>query len=191
MTTNGEERTLRVLIANEHKEGLERIAVAVTELGHEVVAQQRDPGEVGPVVLSNAPDVALVGLHQDPEHALELIGEIADESTCPVIALIDEEDPSFVAKAADKGIFATASAHDYDGLKAALAIALSRFSDYERIARAFDRRAVTERAKGILMERHGLDEKQAFELLRSHARSNNTQLKGVAEAVIQAHRLLP
>jgi AmiR/NasT family two-component response regulator len=192
MTTNGnEERTLRVLVANEHKQGLDRIADAVAELGHEVVSRQKDPGEIATVVLSQEPDVALVGLHQDHEHALELISEIADESTCPVIALVDEEDPEFVARAADRGVFATASTQDPQALKSALAVALTRFSDYERLARAFDRRALTERAKGILMERHRLDEKPAFELLRNHARSHNARLYDVAEAVIKAHKLLP
>jgi response regulator NasT len=193
VSTNGnkEERALRVLVANEHKQGLERIAEAVAELGHDVVSRQKDPGEVAAAVLSQEPDVALVGLHQDREHALELIGEIADESTCPVIALVDEEDPEFVAKAADRGVFATASVQDHQALTSALAVALTRFSDYERLATAFDRRALTERAKGILMERHRLDERPAFQLLRNHARSHNARLYDVAEAVTRAHRLLP
>jgi response regulator NasT len=192
MSTNGHEtRPLRVLVANEHKQGLERIAEAVAQLGHEVVSRHRDPGEVAAEVLNQQPDVALVGLHQDREHALGLIGEITDESACPVIALVDEEDTEFVAQAADRGVFATASSQDHQSLKSALAVALTRFSDYERLSRAFGRRALTERAKGILMERHGLGERPAFELLRNHARSHNTRLYDVAEAVTKAHRLLP
>jgi AmiR/NasT family two-component response regulator len=50
---------------------------------------------------------------------------------------------------------------------------------------------VIERAKGILMERHSLDDRDAFELLRSHARANNRKLVDVARAVAEGHLLLP
>ena len=54
-----------------------------------------------------------------------------------------------------------------------------------------DRRAVTERAKGILMERHSADERQAFELLRENARANSRRVVEVAQSVVDGHALLP
>ena len=48
-----------------------------------------------------------------------------------------------------------------------------------------------ERAKGILMERHAIDEDHAFEMMRAHARSTNRKLTTIAEAVVDGHRLLP
>jgi AmiR/NasT family two-component response regulator len=56
---------------------------------------------------------------------------------------------------------------------------------------AFGRRALTERAKGILMERHGIDEASAFEMLRESARVGNRKLIDLASAVVDGHRLLP
>jgi response regulator NasT len=50
---------------------------------------------------------------------------------------------------------------------------------------------VTERAKGILMERHGLDERQAFELLRDHSRRTGRKLVDIAAAVVDSHLVLP
>jgi response regulator NasT len=50
---------------------------------------------------------------------------------------------------------------------------------------------VTERAKGILMERHSIDEQAAFEMLRAHARRTNRKIIDVAEAVIASRDLLP
>ena len=55
---------------------------------------------------------------------------------------------------------------------------------------AFARRAVTERAKGILMERHSLDEQQAFNMIREQARRTNQKIVDVAEALIASHRPL-
>jgi response regulator NasT len=50
---------------------------------------------------------------------------------------------------------------------------------------------VIERAKGILMERHSVDDRAAFELLRDHARSGNRRVVDVAQAVLEGHALLP
>ena len=76
-------------------------------------------------------------------------------------------------------------------MQSSIDISLERFAEYHALEGAFGRRAVTERAKGILMERHSLDEQQAFHLLRDHARRTNRKIADVAEAVLASHRLLP
>jgi response regulator NasT len=48
-----------------------------------------------------------------------------------------------------------------------------------------------ERAKGILMERHSIDDGSAYEVLREHARNTNRKLIDVAATVVDGHRLLP
>jgi response regulator NasT len=68
---------------------------------------------------------------------------------------------------------------------------LRRFAEYHDLEGAFGRRAITERAKGILMERHSIGEGAAFELLREHSRSANRKLVDVSSAVVDGHRLLP
>ena len=68
---------------------------------------------------------------------------------------------------------------------------LRRFTEYHDLEGAFGRRAVTERAKGILMERHSVDDAGAFEMLRDQSRRANTKLADVAAAVVDGHRLLP
>ena len=68
---------------------------------------------------------------------------------------------------------------------------LRRFAEYHDLEGAFGRRAVTERAKGILMERHSVDERSAFAMLLSTSRNTNRKLIDVATAVVDGHRLLP
>ena len=69
-------------------------------------------------------------------------------------------------------------------------VALQRFAEYHALEGAFGRRAVTERAKGILMERHSLDEQQAFHLLREQARRTNRKVVDVAGSILESHQLL-
>jgi AmiR/NasT family two-component response regulator len=105
-----------------------------------------------------------------------------------VIALMHAPDPAFLGEASKRGIFAYVD--DGDDWQSSIDIVLRRFADYRALEDAFARRAVTERAKGILMERYSLDEMAAFELLRDHARASNRKLVDLALAVVDAHRLL-
>ena len=186
---------LRVLIANERRDRLALVAPIVAALGHEVIAREIDVDEVGPVTARERPDVALVGLGASSEHALVLIERIVHEAWCPVILLIHEPDPRFVREASKRGIFAYITDKDGEGAAGdwqnSIDIVLRRFTEYNDLEGAFGRRAVTERAKGILMERHSVAEEAAFAMLRDHARSSNRKLADVASAVVDGHALLP
>jgi AmiR/NasT family two-component response regulator len=182
---------LRVLIANERADRLALVAPIVAALGHEVIAREIEAEDVGAVTARERPDVALVGLGEGSDHALQLVEKIVREATCPVIALIHAPDPDFVKEASKRGIFAYVTDADATEWQSSIDIVLRRFSEYHDLEGAFGRRAVTERAKGILMERHSVAEEAAFELLRDHARSTNRKLVDVATAVVDGHRLLP
>ena len=182
---------LRVLIANERTDRLALVAPIVADLGHEVVASEIDVKEVGALTARERPDVALVGLGKSSQHALALIDKIVNEAACPVILLIHAPDPPFVKEASKRGIFAYITDADVEEWQSAIDIVLRRFTEYHDLEGAFDRRAVTERAKGILMERHAVDDADAFEMLREQSRRTNTKLAEVAAAVVDGHRLLP
>jgi AmiR/NasT family two-component response regulator len=182
---------LRVLIANERKDRLALVAPIVVALGHEVIAREIDIGDVGLVTARERPDVALVGLGESSEHALGLIDKIVREAACPVIVLLHARDPAFVREASKRGVFAHISDDDVEDWQSSIDIVLRRFAEYHALQGAFGRRALTERAKGILMERHSIDEDAAFEMLRERSRIDNRKLIDLAAAVVDGHRLLP
>jgi AmiR/NasT family two-component response regulator len=182
---------LRVLIANERKDRLALVAPIVAALGHEVIAREIDVADVGTVTARERPDVALVGLGSSSDHALGLIEKIVQEAACPVIVLIHAPDPGFVKEASKRGVFAYITDADAKDWQSSIDIVLRRFTEYHDLEGAFGRRALTERAKGILMERHSVNESSAFTLLREHARDHNRKLVDVATAVVDGHLLLP
>jgi AmiR/NasT family two-component response regulator len=182
---------LRVLIANERRDRLALVAPIVAALGHEVIAREIEVGDVGEVTARERPDVALVGLGESSKHALELIEKIVQEATCPVIALIHAPDPRFVKEASKRGVFAYITDSDGEEWQSSIDIVLRRFAEYHDLEGAFGRRAVTERAKGILMERHSIDEAAAFDMLRHNSRAANRKLVDIASAVVDGHPLLP
>jgi AmiR/NasT family two-component response regulator len=182
---------LRVLIANERKDRLALVIPIVIALGHEVIARAIDVADVAAVSARERPDVALVGLGQSSAQALELIDKIVREAACPVIVLLHARDPDFVKEASKLGVFAHISDGDVEDWQSSIDIVLRRFAEYHDLKGAFGRRALTERAKGILMERHNIDEASAFEMLREHSRIDNRKLIDLAAAVVDGHRLLP
>jgi AmiR/NasT family two-component response regulator len=187
------ERTepLRVLIANERQDRLEAATAVVERLGHVVVACELGVADVAGTTARTKPDVALVAVGESSAHALALISRIVQEAACPVIALLEVEDVDFIHEAARRGVFAYLVDGVTEELESALDITLERFAEFQNLEGAFGRRAITERAKGILMERHRIDEQAAFELLRAQARNSGRKLVDVAEAVVEGYLLLP
>ena len=177
---------LRVLVADERQQYLEPVSKAVRELGHEVIAHEVEISKVGRATLERRPDIAIVALHDDTDHALELITEIVHEATCPVMALVQGARLEFVAEAARRGIFAYLDSTAETELQGAIDVALQRYQEYRKLLGAFESRTRIERAKGILMERHGLDDQQAFDRLRSQARSSRRKLLEVVEEVLDS-----
>src|SRR5829696_6440256 len=102
------DRGLRVVVADENKEALEGISKLLRELGHDVVARETSVDGVAAALAEDEPELAMVKLHGDDEHALDLIQGLVDEGGCPVVALLDSEDADFIARAAERGIVAYA-----------------------------------------------------------------------------------
>lgn len=184
--------TLHVLIANERDARLDKITAIVERLGHEIVARSLDVVNVAALSRNSHADVALVGLGLDGTHALELISSIVKEAACPVIALLDGADPSYVDEAAKRGVFAYVVIDGDDAeLRHALDITLRRFAEFSNLQGAFGRRAIIEQAKGILMARNGIDADAAYELLKAHSQHTGRKLVEVAEALTQTSQLIP
>ena len=189
---------LRILLADQDPGALKVTAGQVRALGHvptEIAVNLREAAEA---IARDDPDLTIVVLYGDDEHALDLIEEINAYSSGPVIALLDREDPEFVAEAAERGIFAYARQETAESIQSAIEVAMPRWREHqelteqvERLESALQRRALIERAKGILMERHNLDDRAAFQRVREHARGTNRTVVDVAAAVAEGHALLP
>jgi AmiR/NasT family two-component response regulator len=150
------------------------------------------------VIARDDPDLSIVVVYESDHTALELIEEITEYARGPVIAILEKEDPEFVGSAAERGIDAFAREGMAESIQSAIEVAVRRHGERRRLAEqvqrlesALERRAVIERAKGILMERHSVSEREAFDRLRDHARSRNRTVVDVAASVAEGHALLP
>ncbi len=189
---------LRVLIADEDEAALRGLHQILEHLGHEVTPYAVSAGEAVELIVRESPQVAIVVVHEDDEHALALIGEAVEYADGPVIAQLPDADIEFLSRAAERGISAFAESSDPESIQGTIEIAVRRYREgqelhdkVEQLEGALVRRSVIERAKGILMERHSVAEQEAFELLRDHSRASGRRVIDVARSVVEGHALLP
>ena len=102
----GSERHLRVLVADEDKPALAQLGSVLESLGHQVTPYAVSVAEAIEQISTEDPDLAIVVVHRDHEHALTLIGETVEYASGPVIAQARDSDVEFVARAAERGISA-------------------------------------------------------------------------------------
>jgi response regulator NasT len=192
------ETNLRVLIADENEDALRNLHEVLSRLGHEVTPYAVSVQEAVDLIAKEDPEVAIVVVHNDDEHALALISEAVEFASGPVIAQLPDTDVAFLARAAEAGISAYAESMDPESVQGAIEVAVRRHRETVRLGEkvaqlesALERRGTIERAKGILMERHSVNDREAFEMLRDHARSTGRRVVEVAQSVLDGHALLP
>jgi AmiR/NasT family two-component response regulator len=192
------ETNLRVLIADENESALRRLHEVLAGLGHDVTPYAVSVQDAVELIAKEDPQIAIVVVHDDDDHALALIGEAVEFASGPVIAQLPDADVDFLSRAADRGVSAYVESMDPESVQGAIEIAVRRYREarqlhekVDQLEGALERRGVIERAKGILMERHGVGEREAFELLRDHSRASRRRVVEVAQSVLDGHALLP
>jgi AmiR/NasT family two-component response regulator len=130
---------LRILLANERRDRLDLLAHIIDGMGHDVVGREIDVSAVGALTAKTRPDVAIVGLGESLEHALDHVSAIVREAFCPVIAVLPSHDPEWVAEASRRGLYAYLLDDRPAELQSAVDITLRRFADYHELRGAFDR----------------------------------------------------
>lgn len=144
------------------------------------------------------PDVVIFDLADVEQAQLLTILKIARELKRPVVMFVNESDSAMTAAAVEAGV----SAYIIDGLKKErvkpiVEMAVSRFelfskleAELEDTREALNQRKNIDRAKGILMKRHGLTEEEAYTKIRNTAMNQNRKIAAVAASLISAAELL-
>ena len=192
-----ESESQKVLLANADRDELEALAQLVEQAGHDVVALTITAAETADAIVENRPTMAMILVEGDEDHALDLMVEIRSFADIPLVVLARSiSDPS-LQQAAELALEVLHVPGTPDTVAKVIETAGQRFSErksFERRVGEFDgileRRTIIEQAKGILMERHGIDANEAFGRIRDLARSKQLRVADVAASVITARDLL-
>jgi response regulator NasT len=93
--------------------------------------------------------------------------------------------PETIRRAVRAGV----SAYIVDGLdparvKSIVASAIATFEEFQRLRQQLAERKHVDRAKAILMKKHGFDEETAYAMLRKRAMERNLRIGEVAQRII-------
>lgn len=144
------------------------------------------------------PDMIIVDAESSARDTLEHVVMATRGARRPVVLFTDDSDTSHVGAAIAAGVTAYVVAGlAPERVKPVLDVALARFRHEEALrseladARTrLSERKVIERAKGLLMKRHGIDENAAYARLRSTAMDKGMKLAEVAQRIVDVADLL-
>ena len=95
--------------------------------------------EAAELIAREDPDLAIVVVHENDEHALSLIGEAVETASGPVIAQLRRHgDVDFVARAAERGISAYVESNDAQDVQAAIEVSIRRYREAARLNEKVD-----------------------------------------------------
>jgi response regulator NasT len=183
---------VRILVAED--ETIIRLDLRTTleEAGFEVCAEARNGEEAVELAASERPDLAILDVKMPKLDGIEAARRILAERPIPIVMLTAYGQEELVARAVEAGVFGyLVKPFREADLLPAIHAARARHAELaalreeaESLAEALATRKVVERAKGLLMEREGLTEEEAFGRLRRASQSSNRPMKVVAEAIV-------
>ncbi len=166
----------------------------LTDAGHNVVGE----AENGEVALLKArelkPDLILMDVKMPVMDGLAAAKLINEEQIAPVVLLTAYSQEDIVAKAAESGVFGyIVKPVREEQIFPAIEIAMSKFGEAKmledeigNLKESLETRKLLDRAKGVLMTAHGMNEQEAYRRMQQYSMNRRLSIKEVAEAIIAA-----
>jgi response regulator NasT len=185
---------LRIVIADD--ESIIRLDLKETlqRMGHQVVAEAGDGRVAVELVREHRPDLVILDVKMPEMDGVDAAKEISRDKLAPVLLLTAYSQQDLVERAMEAGVFAyVVKPFTETDLLPAMAVAIARFREFSAIsqeahslAQALETRKIVDRAKGILMDKHGLREQEAFRRIQQQSMNTRKTMREIAEAIIIA-----
>jgi response regulator NasT len=182
----------RVVIAED--EAIIRLDLKETlvEEGYDVVGETGRGDEAVELVKALEPDIAILDIKMPGLDGLSAAREIAGERRAAVLILTAFSQRDLIEQARDAGALAyLVKPFQRSELVPAIEVAIGRFEELKALAdqaqgleEQLETRKVVDRAKGQLMDGHGLSESDAFAFIQRTAMKERLTMKAVSERVI-------
>lgn len=183
---------IRILIAEDETIIRLDLKALLEGAGFEVCAEAKDGVDAVELARTTEPDLAVLDVKMPRLDGIEAARAILDERPIPIVMLTAYGQEELVSRAVEAGVFGyLVKPFRESDLLPAIHTARARHEELlevrketESLAAALAARKTIERAKGLLMEREGLTEEEAFARLRKASQVSGRPMQVVAEAVV-------
>jgi two-component system, response regulator PdtaR len=190
------ERT-RVIVADDESLIRMDLREMLTNLGYLVVGEVADGRSAVNQARELRPDVVVMDIKMPDMDGIEAAQILTEERVAPVVLLSAYSQRELVERAREAGVVAyLVKPYREEELAPAIEVALARFAEFKDLEKqvadlqtALETRKLVDRAKGILMDKQGLTEAEAFRKIQKMSMDNRKAMKDVAEAIILAHQV--
>ncbi|MCW3481326.1 ANTAR domain-containing protein [Neisseriaceae bacterium JH1-16] len=189
---------LRILLVNDTDKPIGTLRDALAGAGYTVIAEVDGAAALLRAVEEQRPDVVIIDTESPSRDTLEQLAVMGHAAPRPVVMFADQREPQAIRDAVGAGVTAyVVDEVTADRLAPIIEVALARFEEEtrlrKRLADAEQRlaeRKLIDRAKGLLMDKRGLSETEAYELLRRQAMRQGERIAEVARQLIAMVDLL-
>jgi response regulator NasT len=192
-----QEQPRKVLLVDDDRLVLATLGKGLEQAGYAVQACA-SVEEAKRVLALDAPDIAVLDVRMPGISGLDLASELSKDQQTPFIFLTAYSEADVVMKAAENGALGyLVKPVDIPQLVPAIEAGLARAADLKKLRNteqqlqtALNENREVSMAVGLLMERRRLNRQQAFETLRTTARTQRRKIGEVAEEILAAAELL-
>ena len=187
----------RVIIADDESIIRMDLREMLVNLGYDVVGEASDGRTALDLALKLQPDLVILDIKMPQLDGIEAARVLAEERVAPVILLTAYSEQQLIERAKEAGVAGyLVKPFRESELMPVIEVARARFDELRRLEQevgdlkdALETRKLVERAKGILMEVHGLKEAEAFGRMRRASMDHRKSMREIAEAILLTHQV--
>jgi response regulator NasT len=188
---------MRVLIADDDPIIRLDLKQMLESIGYLVVAEAEDGQQAVELAREQKPDICVLDVKMPHTDGIAVAETLAEEALAPAVLLTAYSDSGLIARAKEAGVFAyLVKPFKPSDLAPAIEVARSRFEQNQQLRaetaslkERLEARKVIERAKGLIMEKEGVSEAEAYRRIQLQSMNQRLSMREVAEAVIIANQV--
>lgn len=197
MTGPSTKTQVRVVIADDDPIIRMDLREMLTDLNYQVVGEAADGKNAVALARDLKPELVIMDIRMPEMDGIEAARTLTQESVAPVLLLTAYSEPELVQRAMQAGVVGYLVKPFREAqLGPAIEVTLGRFREFQQLHKelgdmkeALEARKVIDRAKGLLMDRFGLSEADAFRRIQKRSMDTRKSMREVADAILLASEL--
>ena len=189
---------LKVMIVDNDLERISPLKQSLLDTGFDVIAHLDDTMNLDTACCEMQPDIVIIDTDSPSRDTLENICVMTMHAPRPIVMFTHDDDRAKIKSATQAGVSAyVVGSIPNERLRPVIDAAVARFEEFKQLKAELQEansklsdRKVIERAKGLLMKQRGIEEDEAYSLLRNMAMQKNMRLATLADQVVEAAKLL-